>query len=289
MVGSAFSPINPFQVGIAQKVAGLPLLSGWGYRTALLVVAVGFWVWGTTRYAVRTRTRPAGGAADPRLGAAGTDALAGRDVAVLGLVLATFAVLVVGLLHWSWGFDEMSAAFFAMGVVAGLVGRLGVDGTAAAYVRGFRDMAYAALLVGFARSIFVVLEDGRIVDTIVHGLFAPLQGLPTGLAALGMVAAHVVVHVPVPSVSGHAVLTIPILAPLSDLLGLARQVTVLAYQVGAGLTDLVSPTHGALLALLAAGGVSYRDWVKFAAPRYLALLALGGAAVVAAVAAGWTG
>lgn len=297
MVGSAFSPINPFQVGIAQKIAGVPLLSGWGYRTILLLLAVTFWIGATMRYAVRTRrfgpceatsaTEDAADTGEP--GAADARKLTRRDVVILGLVVATFGVVGVGLLRWGWGFDELSALFFIMGVVAGFVGRLGIEGTARAFVRGFRDMAYAALLVGFARAIFVVLEDGRIVDTIVRGLFIPVQGLPTALSAVAMVGAHVLVHVPVPSVSGHAVLTMPILAPLSDLLRLPRQVAVLAYQCGAGLTDLITPTDGALLAFLAAGGVSYRDWFRFVAPRYLTLLAFGAAAVFAAAAVGWTG
>jgi len=288
MVASAFSPINPFQVGIAQKVAQLPLLSGWAFRTLLLALALAlaFWIGGTMRYALRTRGRPAASADPP---AAGGARLPRRHLLVLGLVVATFAVLVAGLLSWGWGFDEMAAAFFIMGAAAGIVGRLGVEGTARAYVKGFRDMAYAALLVGFARAIFIVLQDGRIVDTIVHGLFTPIQGLSPALSGLGMMLAHVAVHVPVPSVSGHAVLTMPILVPLSDLLGLTRQVAVLAYQMGAGLTDMITPTNGALLALLAAGGVSYREWFPFVVPRYLALLGLGGAAVMAGALAGWGG
>src|SRR5881227_1587240 len=127
-----------------------------------------------------------------------------------------------------------------------------MGGTADALVAGFRSMAYAALLIGFARAIFVTLEEGRIVDTIVHGLFTPLARLPLALAALGMMVVHGLVHVPVPSPSGHAVLTLPILVPLADLLGLSRQVTVLAYQYGGGLCELFTPTNGALLAILAA-------------------------------------
>jgi len=239
---------------------------------------------------VRTRRPPEGGGErggeDEVPGAA---ALPRRHLLVLGLVLGAFTFVIVGLLSWGWGFDELSAAFFIMGALAGLAGRLGVEGTARAFVKGFRDMAYAALLVGFARAIYVVLEDGRIVDTIVHGLFTPVQGLPPALAGLGMMLAHVAVHVPIPSVSGHAVLTMPILVPLSDLLHVSRQVAVLAYQSGAGLTDMITPTNGSLLALLAAGGVSYRDWFPFVASRYAGLLALGGAAVVAGALAGWGG
>ena len=180
----------------------------------------------------------------------------------------------------------MSALFFAMGVVAGLVGGLGVAGTAEAFADGFRAMAYAGLLIGFARAIYVVLDEGRIVDTIVHGLFTPIAGLPLALSALGMMVVHTAVHVPVPSPSGHAVLTLPILVPLSDLLGLSRQVTVLAYQYGAGLCELLTPTNGALMAILATAGVRYEEWIRFAAPVYLGLAALGMVAIAAAIGVG---
>jgi uncharacterized ion transporter superfamily protein YfcC len=281
-VGAAFSPINPFQVGIAQQLAQLPLLSGSLFRIACLLAALAIWIWGTVRYAMRTRAAPAEGRAE----ASRSSTLDRRRGTVLGLVLATFAALVVGVLRSGWGFNEMAALFFVMGVVAGLVGGLGVGGTAEAFVAGFRSMAYAALLIGFARAIFVTLEQGRIVDTIVHGLFAPVAALPLTLAALGMMVVHALVHVPVPSPSGHAVLTLPILVPLADLLGLSRQVTVLAYQYGGGLCELATPTNGALMAILAATQVRYEDWLRLAAPLLLALFALGAAAVGLGVAVG---
>jgi uncharacterized ion transporter superfamily protein YfcC len=145
-------------------------------------------------------------------------------------------------------------------------------------------MAYAALLIGFARAIYVVLEDGLIVDTIVYGMFTPLESLPVLASAIGMIGAHAAVHVPVPSVSGQAVLTMPMLVPLSDLLGLSRQVVVLAYQYGAGLCDLITPTNGALMAILASGGVSYEKWIKFTAPLYLGLVALGALSIAVGIA-----
>ena len=147
-------------------------------------------------------------------------------------------------------------------------------------------MAFAALLIGFARGIYVVLEEGRVVDTIVQGMFAPVAELSSTVAALWMMLAHVAIHVPVPSTSGQAVLTLPLLVPLSDLIGLSRQVTVLAYQYGAGQCDLLTPTNGALMAMLAAAGVRYEDWMRFAAPLGLLLLALGALGVGVAVAVG---
>ena len=276
VVGAAFSPLNPFQVGIAQQLAQLPLLSAAGYRVAFLVVAVGLWTAATLRHATRYRVEPDVSAQDPAADAAGTS----RHGLVLGLLLLAFSVFAYGVVSLGWDFDQMSALFFVLGVGAGLVGGLGFTGTAEGFVAGFRDIAFSAILVGFARAIFVVLEQGHIVDTIVQGLATPLAHLPVAAAALGMMGVQAALHLPVPSVSGQAVLTMPLLVPLSDLIGLPRQVTVLAYQYGAGLTDLLTPTNGALMAMLAACGVRYDQWLRFAGPLYAGLLALGAAAVL---------
>jgi uncharacterized ion transporter superfamily protein YfcC len=279
-VGSAFSPINPFQVQIAQKLAELPLLSGSLFRIFFLIIALALWIGLTTRYAAMTRV--------PGRAVSGDDeaALGRSDVLILSLVVATFTTVVLGIMFWGWGFDELSAGFFIMGIIVGAIAGLGVTGTAEAYVRGFRSMAYAALLIGFARAIFVVLQDGRIVDTIVNGLFQPLEGLPVMASALGMVVAQAAIHVPVPSVSGQAVLTMPVLVPLADLLGMSRQVMVLAYQYGAGLCDLITPTNGALMAILGVAGVRFEEWIRFAAPLYLTMVVLGAVSIAVGIAIG---
>ena len=279
-VGSAFSPINPFQVTIAQRLAELPPLSGAGFRIVFLLLALSFWVAVTMLYAIRTRGR------GEEASEADGEGLRTSDWVIFGLVAATFATIVAGMLLRGWGFDQLSAAFFIMGVIVGLLAGMGVSGTAESYVRGFRAMAYAGLLIGFARAIFVVLQDGRVVDTIVQGMFAPLEGLPVLASSLGMIVAQAAIHVPVPSVSGQAVLTMPVLVPLSDLLGMSRDVTVLAYQYGAGLCDLITPTNGALMAILAAAGVRYDDWIKFTVPLYGGLVLLGAVAVAVALAIG---
>jgi uncharacterized ion transporter superfamily protein YfcC len=284
-IGASFSFINPFQVGIAQKVAQLPLLSGWQFRIAFLIPAWLIWIAGTMLFARRTRGAPQsaqiGGSGRHTSGSTGW-----RQTAVLAAVLVTFALFILGVLRLGWDFDQLSALFFLMGVAAGLLGGLRLEGTADAFVEGFRSMAFAALLIGFARGIYVVLDEGRIVDTIVQGLFAPIAGLPTAFAALGMMAVHTVVHFPVPSTSGQAVLTLPLLVPLSDLIGLSRQVTVLAYQYGAGLCEVITPTNGALMAMLAAAGVRYEEWLRFTLPLFALLLGLGALGIGVAIATG---
>jgi uncharacterized ion transporter superfamily protein YfcC len=293
-VGSAFSPVNPFQAVIAQKIAGLPKLSGSGYRIAFLLPALAFWIWGTQRHANRVRAAAwnlPGPAEAGRIEAAiesepGVEGVGVRSTLILLLVGVAFAVFIMGVLQWKWGFEEMAAVFFVMGIAAGIIGKLGLDGTAEAFVEGFQSMAFAALLIGFARSIYVILSDGNVVDTLVSGLFAPLAHLPVTLSAFGMMAGQTLLHFPVPSVSGQAVLTLPILVPLADLLGLSRQVVVLAYQYGAGLCELLTPTNGALMAILGAAGVRYEAWLRFALPLYLGLAALGIAALAVGVAIG---
>ncbi len=279
-VGSAFSPINPFQVSIAQQLAELPLASGAAFRILFLLLALTFWIGMTMRYARRTR-----GPAE-EVDEEAAEGVRASDLGIFALVGVTFTLVVIGMIGWHWGFNELSAAFFIMGVIVGLLSGMRVSGTAEAYVRGFRGMAYAGILIGFARAIYVVLQDGRIVDTIVHAMFTPLEGLPVLASSFGMVAAQAAIHVPVPSVSGQAVLTMPLLVPLSDLLGMSRQVTVLAYQYGAGLCELLTPTNGALMAILASAGVRYEDWIRFTTPRYLGLVAIGLVAIAVALGVG---
>jgi uncharacterized ion transporter superfamily protein YfcC len=283
-IGASFSFINPFQVGIAQKVAELPPVSGWGFRLVFLVLAWSIWIAGTTHFARRTRRVP-----ERQTGEAAPIVAAGwRQQVILGSVLLAFALFVYGALELGWDIDggQLSAVFFLMGVIAGLVGGLRLSGTAEAFIEGFRSMAFAALLIGFARGIYIVLDEGRIVDTIVQGLFNPISGLPPTLSALGMMAVQTLVHVPVPSTSGQAVLTLPLLVPLSDLIGLSRQVTVLAYQYGAGLCEILTPTNGALMAMLAASGVRFEEWLRFALPLFAALMGLAVVAIGTAVAVG---
>jgi uncharacterized ion transporter superfamily protein YfcC len=190
--------------------------------------------------------------------------VSGRDVVILLFMAVPMAAYVYGALELGWGFNELSAGFFVGGIAAGLVGRLGVGGTLDAYLDGMKTLLPAAVMVGVARSISLVLEDGHVIDTILAGLSAPLGQVSPTTAALLMVPFHGLIHVVVSSVSGHAVLTMPVLVPLSDLVGVSRQAAVMAYQVGAGLTELLTPTNGALMAILLAAGVGFQRWIRFA-------------------------
>jgi uncharacterized ion transporter superfamily protein YfcC len=185
-------------------------------------------------------------------------------------------------MRFDWGFNELSALFLVSGFAIGLVARLGLSGTASAFLRGMEGLLAAALFIGVARAISVVMTDGLIIDTIVYGLASPLSHTSGEVASLLMIPVHALLHIPVPSVSGQAVLTMPIMAPLSDLLHISRDSAVIAYPTGAGLMDMVTPSNGALLAMILAAKVSYGRWLKFAIPGALLVAIVGAAGVLLA-------
>ena len=124
--------------------------------------------------------------------------------------------MVFGLTNWGWNYNEMSAIFFVLGMTAGILGKLGINGTARAYSEGFGELIFAGVIVGMARSIYLIMQEGQIIDTIILGLFSPLEGLPLGLSAVSMLVGQCILHIPVPSTSGQAVLTMPLLVPLME-------------------------------------------------------------------------
>ena len=270
IIGSAFGPTNPFQAGIALRFAGMPSLSQPLLRTIMLVAAVSIWIAWTMYAATRDRVPREASAHQPAAPRA-----TGRDLVLLAIAIAPFVPYIYGVLRLDWGFNELSALFLVAGFAVGLVSRLGLDDTARAFLDGMSTMLAAALFVGVARGISVALSDGRVIDTIIYALANPLDDLPRSAAALLMVPIHALIHIPVSSVSGQAVLTMPIMAPLADLLGLSRDAAVIAYQTGGGLMEMATPTNGALLATLYAAGVPFGRWLTAAVPGALLVSIVG--------------
>ena len=298
-VGYGAALINPFTVFIAQDVAGVPQGSGLEYRALLLLLflALGFHhVW---RYARRVQADPSSSllagvpTEDTPAVAAGPDAghdvpLTGRHRLVLLSLLAALVLLIYGLEAWHWYLVEMGALFLGLCVVMALVSRLSADDAAREFGVGASELTMTALLVGFARTIEVVLSDGRVIDTIVAGMAAPLERLGPELAAVGMFAVQSVFNLFVPSGSGQAYVTMPLMAPLADLVGVTRQTAVLAFQFGDGFTNILVPTNPVLIGILAIAGVPYLTWVRFLMPFMIKVWLLGSAALVAAVLIGFS-
>jgi len=274
-IGASFSPFNPFGAVLAQKIAQVTLLSGVIFRLVVLAVAFSAWMFLIIRYG-RVHRIP------KEMSGEEIQTVSPKQSFILVMVVLTFAVLIYGMMYLDWGFNELSAEFFVLALVGGLVGGLGFNGTCSAFVDGLREMTFASLIVGFAYAIPLILQDGKVLDTIIHGLFVPMESLPPNLSAFGMMLSQSVLHIVIPSYTGQAALTLPILAPITDLIGLARDVCVLAFQYGAILMNTFSPTNGALMAVLALSGIGYNKWLGFALKRIGVIYLIGLVAMIVA-------
>jgi len=268
VVGAAFGPTNPFQTGIALSYAEMPPLSQPTLRFGLLLAAVAVWIAWTLAMTSRDDERPAVTAPSQAPATA-------RDAWLLAIALVPFVPYVYGVLKLDFGFNELSGLFLIAGFAIGLVSGLSLSNTAAAFLKAMEAMLAASLFVGVARAISVALNDGQILDTILYSLATPLEHTPGVMAAMLMVPLHAILHIPVVSVSGQAVLTMPVMAPLADLVGVSRDAAVIAFQTGAGLMDMVTPTNGALLAMLLGAQVSFSRWLRFAIPGALLVSLVG--------------
>jgi uncharacterized ion transporter superfamily protein YfcC len=291
-VGYGVAMLNPYTVIVAQGIAGLPPLSGLGYRLALFVPFLAIGVHHVWSYARRVRDDPStslmagvGGEAPPPSG--DYPPLTGRRLAVAGLTGVALLAMVYGIPARGWYLVELGAIWLGLAVVAGLVSRLGTDETARRFAVGASELAIVALLVGFARSIALLLEEGQVLHTIVHALSLPLQRAAPELSAVGMLLVQTLLNFFIPSGSGQAFATMPIMAPLADVVGVSRQVAVLAFQFGDGFSNIVLPTNIVLMAILGVAGIPYDRWLRFAFPLLLKLMLGAAVALVVAVAMGY--
>jgi uncharacterized ion transporter superfamily protein YfcC len=271
--GAGFSGafLNPFTVGVGQGIAGLPLFSGMGYRVIVWAVVTGIAMVYVLRYAAKVRRQTPAAEA----GSAPDSTPSGRQKLVLLALLGGLAMVVVGALRWGWGILELAGLFVGLAVVAGMVGGLGADRTAEKFLEGAAGIAGGALVVGLARGVLVVFDGAKVTDTILHALVGVVQGLPAQVSIGGIYVVQILLSYLVPSGSGQAALSLPILVPLADLVGITRQTSVLAYQFGDGFSNIFTPTSGYFMAGLALAGVPWTRWAKFLWPLQLMWLTAG--------------
>jgi len=291
-IGYGVATLNPYTVLVAQGIAELPPASGIGFRLALFLPFVAIGVHHTWAYAQRVKNDPAKSLVADVEGVSheapeSYPSLTVRHGVILGLTALALAGIVYGILVRNWYLMEVGAVWLGLGLAAGVVGRLGGDGMAKHFAAGASALATVALLVGFARGIGVILEDGQVLHTIVHGISLPLQQVGPELSAVGMMLVQTVINLFVPSGSGQAFVTMPIMAPVGDLVGVSRQVAVLAFQFGDGFSNILIPTNVVLMAILGVVGIPYDRWFRFAWPLLLKLLAAGAVALVIAVRIGY--
>jgi len=288
--GFAAAFMNPFTVGVAQGIVGLPLFSGMGFRLGLWAVMTAVTVIFLARYASRVAAKPERSPMyefdrtreEPLADTGGTQPSNRRHALVLGALLAALSLLVAGTLRWQWGILELSGLFFGLALAAGPLGGLSLDDTVKAFVRGAADITYAALIVGLARGTLVVLRDANVLDTITHAMVGTIRGWSAWLSAVGIYVVQNLLNFFVPSGSGQAAVSMPVLAPLGDLVGVTRQTNVLAFQLGNGLTNVFVPTQGYFMAALGILRIPWTTWVRWLGPLLLVWLAIGCGAVVLA-------
>ena len=301
--GAGYGPaiINPFTTLIAQDIAGLEPASGMWFRLICFVIFVSIGIHHVWSYAEKVKRDPASslvadievpaGAAIPS--AQDTIALDNlapmtnvqkRIMSALGLGMV---LLIYGMIVWKWGLFEMQGLFAGLVLVIATLARMSPDKTATEFSIGAGSLTSVALLIGVARAIQVVLDEGGVVDTMVYGISVPLQDLPSTLSAVGMFFVQSILNFFIPSGSGQAYVTMPIMAPLSDIVGVTRQTAVLAFQFGDGFSNILIPTQYVLIGILAMAGIPYDRWLRFIMPFMVKVAIVGSLALVVAVLIGY--
>lgn len=279
--GFAAGIYNPFSVGVAQTIAELPLYSGAWLRWLLLCALAPV----TAAYILRRAGAPALSGAPPPLPEQAP--LTPRRGAVLALLAGALALVIYGVSARGWKVPEIAAVFLVLGILCGVAAGFSPNQICSFQVAGCRKMMTGALIIGMAAALRLILAQGGILDTIVHSLICLVEGLPAWAQLLGMFWANALLDPLITSGSGHAAAVMPLMVPLADALSLSRQSAVLAFQLGDGLVNLVSPISNTLVSCLALSGLSYQKWLKYYLPLVGIYLVIGTAFMLLAVAVGY--
>ncbi|SFK61423.1 YfcC family protein [Salinicoccus halodurans] len=272
--GFAGGFMNIFTVGVAQEIAGLPLFSGMFYRIIIQIIFVciaAFFVYRYGRRVQRDKKNSYVYAIEKTAENKNYDfkELTARHMLVLAIILTGLIFIVYGVVQgWSTGTD-LAAIFLAMGIFSGLAGGNRPNHIAEDFITGAKEVTFGALIVGLARCILLVLEDGTIIDTVIFAVSSILEGFPATIAAVGMFFTQFVINFFIPSGSGQAATTIPLMAPIGDIVGIPRQSVVLAFQMGDGLSNYLFPTSAILMAGLSIAKIPYEKWLRFVWPVML--------------------
>lgn len=291
-VGFAAATTNPFNVVIAQGIAGIQPYSGMGFRVAFFVVAIGLTLTHLLRYGAKIRR-------DPNNSLMAHDdfdideshlehfEFTKRHVYIMIMGGALFLLILYAVQTQGWWMAEMAGGFILIGILAALISDMSLDDATKAFVKGMEEMLVAALVVGFAKGIQVVLVDGQVMDTVIHAASSLLDKVPAYVSVQGMLLFQTFLNFFIPSGSGQAAVTMPVMAPIADVIGVTRQTAVFAFQCGDGFSNTIIPTSGILMSMLALAKIPYETWLKFMLPLFLQLLAASGIFLVIAVLTGY--
>ncbi|MCO4821584.1 MAG: YfcC family protein [Flavobacteriaceae bacterium] len=294
-IGFGLSPINPYTVGTGHQLADLPMFSGALLRSVLCFVALSIMAYYNVRYFKRITKHP-----EKSLGK-GLD-ISGLTLSkpisdykitinnwlVISVFLIGLLVILYGVFNLNWYLNELSALFLIIGLLCGIVARMNATSMSETVLKAVSIAAPGAFMVGYATSIKVLMETGNIGDTISYNLSLILEGLPLYASAISMAVSQTVINFFIPSGSGQALATLPVMLPLGESLGLTRQITILAFQIGDGLSNLINPTLGGLIAMLSMCRVPIDRWIRFIFPVLITLIGIAFITLIIAVATNYS-
>lgn len=276
----AFS--NPFTIGIAQGIAEIPIFSGWEYRLIVWLLFTLAAILFVMRYASKIEKAPKSSLVfeidrlrEKSQQQENNKQLTHAHRLVLLLFFIGLGLLIYGVNAWDWYIQEIAGLFFALGIGAAAISRISLDDIAEGFKEGAKEMMTAGLVIALSKGILIVASDGKIIDTVLFYISESAEGLPKAISVQVMFIMQSFLNFFLPSGSGQAALTMPIMAPLSDLLGISRQVAVLAFQFGDGLSNMVIPTSGVTMGILAIAKIPYEKWLKWMLPLFIILFILG--------------
>ena len=286
ILGFSTAMLNPFTVHVAQNIAGVEVGSGVGFRTVVWIITTIVGIAFLMYYANKIKKDPTKSLvyeSDRKkkekleVNISTEEEFTVKHKVILSLLAIAIGVIVWGVLVKGFYISEIAAVFLAMGVLAGIVGRVSLNDMAEAFIEGAKGMIGAAVIIGCAKGIVIIAENAQIIDTVLHGLVGLIGKLPSLIAAYLMYVIQMIVNFFIISGSAQAAVTMPLLAPLGDLVGVQRQLSVLIFQLGDGFSNAIFPTSGILIASLGLAGVPYSKWVKWVLPiqAVMFLLSLG--------------
>lgn len=285
VIGWTAGPSNPWTVGIGQKIAELPMFSGFGYRLIIWFVLLALSIFFVLRYCKKLEKDPSSSiVADMDFSHLESSAIheripfTTRHLLILLTFVGTIGFILYGTFNWKWGLFEMSGTYIIGAIIGGIIAGYNSNKIAETLLEGGKAIFIGVVAVGMARGINVIMDQGNITDTIVRAVAMPLSGLPESITSIGMFIAQSIINFFIPSGSGQALVTLPIVIPVADIVGLTRQVAILAFQFGDGLSNLCYPTVGALVAFLLYTKVPFNKWLRFIMP--FMFLSWGAAAVL---------
>lgn len=275
--------LDPLTTGTAQQIAQLPLFSGIGYRIVIYLVILLVTILYIAYYVKKIKNDPAksvlGDTPFPKVEE--KEKLI-KEVAFTGLhkiVLLWLAIgigiYVFGVFRFEWSLNQMAAMFLIIAVGTAIIAKISPNQLVAEFFNGAKGLVYGAMIIGMARSVVVILENGKILDTIVQGMAIAMEPFTSVFGAVVMFIANELFNILVSSGSGQAVIVMPIMTPLADLMEIPRQVAVQAYKLGDGFTNVITPTSGILMANLAIAGVAWTKWLRFVLPLLMIWTVLG--------------